>query len=360
MKIAAKITTALLVIGVGAAIYMSADEQSAKRNTVEVRGVSGSEKLPFFRDEETTDLLAKQQVSARVESAGSREIANYDLANYDFAFPAGSPAAQKIREEHNIRNAINAFHSPMVIASWEPIAEVLINNGIVEKKPAGYYALDMNKLFELIISRTRWNELEDSEAFPVNKSILVTTTDVSRSNSAAMYLSLASYILNDSQVVQNRGQADKQLDELKALFARQGFTEQSSAIPFQSYLNMGPGAVSMLMMYESQFIEEMVKPNSALTDDMVLLYPEPTIFSRHVFLPLSPEGERLGQALVDDEDIQRMAVRYGMRPQNVALFREFIAENDVTIPSQLFNVIEPPTFELLEYMIDSVVGTPTH
>ncbi|WP_087016892.1 hypothetical protein [Thaumasiovibrio subtropicus] len=356
MKTIAKIATALLVVGVGAAIYISVNEQIEIRNTEHVRGISGSEKIPFFRDAETVDLLARKpyQIDAAVEKAGSREIATYDLNTYDFAFPAGVPAAAKIQSEHNIRKAIDVYHSPMVIASWKPVAEVLMMNGVVEQRDGVHYVVDMKKLLKLIVEKTRWNELTGSEKYPANKSILVTTTDVRKSNSAAMYLSLASYVLNDERTLHEREQADVILEDLSSIFLRQGFTESSSAVPFQSYLTMGPGKSPMVMIYEAQFIEELFKENSAITDDMVLLYPQPTIYSKHVLIPLSPEGEALGNALANDEDIQKVAVRYGMRPKNIALFNEYIAQSTFSAPSTLYNVIDPPSFEILEYMITRI------
>jgi hypothetical protein len=42
----------------------------------------------------------------------------------------------------------------------------------------------------------RWNELKDNAAFQAGKSVLINSTDVRKSNRAAMYLALASYIVN--------------------------------------------------------------------------------------------------------------------------------------------------------------------
>jgi hypothetical protein len=56
-RIIGPILTLLLVIGVGAAIYLSAIEQFDAMSVEEFRGVSGSEKLHFFRDERTVAAL---------------------------------------------------------------------------------------------------------------------------------------------------------------------------------------------------------------------------------------------------------------------------------------------------------------
>jgi hypothetical protein len=76
--------------------------------------------------------------------------------------------------------------------------------------------------------------------FSVSRSVLINSTDLRKSNSAAMYLSLASYVYNDANVVSNDSQARMVIDDLIALFARQGYTDYSSEAPFEDYLSEGP------------------------------------------------------------------------------------------------------------------------
>jgi hypothetical protein len=349
--------TLLLVIGVGAAIYLSAIEQFDAMNVEDIRGVSGSEKLPFFRDERTVAALqmSPHYLKAHVEKAGSRQIAtSYDLKDYDFAFPAGIPGAEKIRREHQAKKSYQAFFTPMVIASWKPIAEILIRNGIVEERNGAFYIIKMDRLFELIIEKKRWTDLAGNDSYPANKSILVTTTDIRKSNSAAMYLALASYVLNGNRIVQDEQQADALIEALSSLFLRQGFTEHSSAVPFQDYLTMGAGKTPMVMIYEAQYLHEAALDNSAIQDAMVLLYPEPTLFTKHVLIALSEQGARLGEALTNDDQLQRIATEHGLRTDNIGLFREFIASKGLSIPDTLVNIIEPPSYEVLEYMIQRI------
>ena len=356
-RVFAPVLTLLLLVGVGAAIYMSAQEQWTARNLEKINGVSGSEKLPLFQDERTISVLAESpyHMQTHVEKAGSRQIAtSFDLERYDFAFPAGIPAAEKILRERHINRSFQPFFTPMVIASWKPIAQILMANGIVEQRNKAYFIVNMNKLFNLIIEKKRWNELNQSESYPANKSILVTTTDIRQSNSAAMFLALASYVLNGNAIVQNETQVAGIIDRLAGLFMRQGFTENSSAVPFQDYLTMGPGKTPMVMVYEAQFLYEASKPNSAISDDMVLLYPEPTLFTKHILIPFSATGERLGQALTTDEKLQQIATKHGLRCEKIALFRDFVKDKKLSIPDTLVNVIDPPSYEILESMIQQI------
>ena len=108
------------------------------------------------------------------------------------------------------------------------------------------------------------------------------------------------------------------------------------------------------MIYEAQFLHEKAKANSPITEQMVLLYPEPTIFTKHVLVPLTDAGARLGDALTNDAELQRIATEHGLRTDNTHLFRDFVKRNHLAVPDLLVNVVEPPSYEVLEGMIQKI------
>jgi hypothetical protein len=344
----------LVIVGVGAAIYFSAREQLAVRNVETVRGLVGSEKQPFFQDPRVQAALRRNGLDVQVQKAGSREIAtSFDLSEYDFGFPAGVPAAEKLRREQNISTSYNVFFTPMAIATWRPIAELLSEQGIAQDR-GGYYTVDMHDLQDLMASGIRWEELPDNNEFPVGRSVLITSTDVRTSNSAAMYLALASYVANADNIVESLADAQPFMATLSDLFLRQGFRPSSSLEPFEDYLVKGMGHSPMVMIYEAQFISQAALQDGSITPDMVLMYPEPTIFTKHVLIPFSENGQRLGEALMNDPELQQLAIEYGFRNNNTAYFRQFVADHNVTIPDQIIDVIEPPSYEVLEGMIQQI------
>jgi hypothetical protein len=78
-----------------------------------VRGVIGSEKQPFFNDPEVNKVFRSNGLDVKVDTAGSRQIAtSFDLKNYDFAFPAGVPAAEKIKRDRKINTSYQPFYTP--------------------------------------------------------------------------------------------------------------------------------------------------------------------------------------------------------------------------------------------------------
>ena len=199
-----------------------------------------------------------------VSTAGSRQIAGADLSNEAFAFPAGVPAAEKIRRDHAGSKAFVPFYTPMAVASWKPIVDLLTAAGVAHTS-GNVTTLDVAAYMKLVDANTRWKDLPGNTAYPVNKSILISSTDVRKSNSAAMYLSLASYVANGDNIVENDAQVAPLMDRLAPLFLRQGFVASSTEEPFEDYLVQGMGKSPMVMIYESQFIARAAAADGSIT-----------------------------------------------------------------------------------------------
>jgi hypothetical protein len=348
-RIAAVGLAIILIIGVGYGIFSSARDALAPAD-VQVHGLIGSEKDPFFKDPRVVAALKRGGFVASVSTAGSRQIAGTDLSNVDFAFPAGVPAAEKIRRDHAGSKAFVPFYTPMAIATWRPIVDLLAKAGVVHTV-GDVTTLDVAAYMQLVDKNTRWKDLPGNTTYPVNKSILITSTDVRRSNSAAMYLSLASYVANGDNIVENNSEVEPLMDRLSPLFLRQGFVASSSEEPFEDYLVQGMGKSPMVMIYESQFIQRAAAADGSIKPDMVLMYPEPTIFSKHTFVGLTENGTRLGEFLTNDPEMRSLATQYGFRTTDTAAFATFVTDHKLSVPTTLISVIDPPTYETLEAMI---------
>ncbi len=339
----------VLIIGVSAAIFSSVRDRLAP-STVPVQGLIGSEKLPFFQDARVIAAFKRGGYDVTVRTSGSRAIANADLSQQDFGFPAGSPAAAEILKRNPGSTSVVPFFTPMAIASWQPIVDLLTTAGVV-KQQAGYQTLDMAAYMAMVAKDTRWKDLPNNTTYSVNKSILITSTDVRSSNSAAMYLSIASYVVNGDNIVQNDANIDTIVQQTAPLFLRQGFVEASSEEPFDDYLVQGMGKAPLVMIYESQFIARAAANDGSITPQMVLLYPEPTIYSKHTFVGLTAAGKSFGDFLNTDPEVRTLATDYGFRTSDTAAFQTFVTSHQLSVPSSLNDVIEPPTYETLESMI---------
>lgn len=323
----------------------------------QVSGIVGSEKAEFFRDPAVVEIFAEHGYEVTVSTEGSRRIAtSADLESTDFVFPSSAPAAQKIEQDHDVLGSYDPFYSPMAIASFTPIAELLEGEGVTEKSGDDVWSFDVEAFMELVDEDARWSDLEGSDSlYPSSRNILVTSTDIRTSNSAAMYLSLLSYVANGNSVVSEPGADTEVADALAPFFLEQGYSASSSSGPFEDYLSQGMGSKPLVMVYEAQFLGRQMSPSSrGMTDQMTLLRPTPTVLSQHVLLSLTEPGDAVGRLLSEDEGLARLAALHGFRPADGAIFSTVLEENGLPAPPDIIDVVDPPPYERLETMIETI------
>ncbi|MFF3567116.1 three-helix bundle dimerization domain-containing protein [Nocardia jiangxiensis] len=344
----------VVVVVVALAFGTGGSHQSTTAATPSVttlHGVIGSEKLAYFNDPKVVSELARHGLRVHVEPAGSRQIAtSVDLNKFDFAFPSSTPAAEVILRERNITTRYTPFSSPMAIATFKPIVDLLTAAGVV--RPGPVPTLDMQRYLDLAGAGTQWNQLPGNTTYPVPKNILVSTTDPRSSNSAAMYLAIASYVANDNTIVRGATAEDNAVQKVSKLFVDQGYSDNSSKGPFDEYLSGGMGPMPMVLIYEAQFVEASVA--GKITPDMVLMYPSPTVLSRHTLVPLNTEGDRLGKLLSTDPELQQLAAEHGFRTGDPAEFASVATEYHAPVTPQVVDVVDTPSYDTLQHLLDGV------
>ena len=116
---------------------------------------------------------------------------------------------------------------------------------------------------------------------------------------------------------------------------------------------MGIGKAPLVMIYEQQFLEYILShPNP--NPDMVLLYPVPTILSKHTLVALSDNGARFAQAMSTNPKISSIAQRYGFRTQDSSELFAAVEAKKMLIPHTVVDVIDPPSYDILEKLIDRI------
>ena len=324
----------------------------AGTETRQITGVIGSEKRAFFEDPEVRKVLARHGLEVAVDTAGSRRIAtDVDLSTHDFAFPSSTPAGEKIVSRVANRGVFTPFHSPMAVATFLPTLEVLEREGVARQE-AGHWLIDMARYAELAGSGQRWRDL--GPEYPSPRTVQISSTDIRTSNSAAMYLSILSWVVRDGGVVTTDAQVTEVIEAVSPLFVGQGYTESTSAGPFADYLAQGIGARPMVLAYEAQFLGEKMARDSRIRDDMELAYPEPTINSTHMLVALTDAGAELGRALTEDPELQRLAAEHGFRPGDPALFVSTLGDHGIGEPPTFLATVDPPVYDRLEQLITGV------
>jgi hypothetical protein len=245
----------------------------------------------------------------------------------------------------------------MVIASWEPIAQILLANGIAKPVQPKVYGVDMTRLTEAMLAKKRWKDFKGAAAYDVSRSVLVSTTDVRRSNSAAMYLALTSHALH-GDVVTDRATAQKVARQLAELFKRQGYQENYVNGNFDDYVSIGIGKTPMAFIYENQLVSYALA-KKGVAADMVLLYPQPTIINKVVFVATSERAKALGALLSGNAELQGIAVEYGFRIADADRFAQAVKPTGLAIEPRVSQVIDPPSSEMMAEMIDVVAREMT-
>ncbi|WP_457323084.1 hypothetical protein [Roseateles sp. P5_E11] len=334
-----------------------AQEQAAVTSAEPLKGLIAVDVEAFFKDERVSKLLAGAKLPVQVARVGSRDMAaKIGAADQpDFFIASGVVAANMIadaaRKAGKTATQTSPFHTPLVVASWEPVAKILAANGMAKAMAPKVYSLDMEKLTQAMLAKQRWRDLKGSGDYAVSRSVLVSTTDIRRSNSAAMYLALTSAALN-GDVVADRTAAQKYAAQLAELFKRQGFQENYVNGAFDDYLSIGMGKTPMTFIYEAQMVAQALK--GGVRPEMVLMYPQPTIVNKWVLVALNERGKRLAELLATNKTLQAVALEQGFRTGDTTAFAEAAKTAGLAVDVKLNQVIDPPGFDLMFEMIDIV------
>ena len=347
------------LLGAGA----SADDAPATQQELTVvHGVIGSEKESLFADPEAKEIFARHGLDVQVTTSGSWAMAERaDLTQADFASPSSEVAAAHLTDVHGdaVLSTSTPFYSPLAIATGSTVLDVLAANGLAEQRDGVWY-LDMAAYLDAVASGRRWTDLAGSEAYPSSRNVMITTTDVRSSNSALMYLGLASYVLNGNAVITSEDAAREQAaTSLARLFLDQGYSQSSSAGPWESFLSKGPMNQPLTLIYESQYLEAQMNEPTRVTSEMRICYPDPTIFSDHVVVAFSEAGQRVQDVLDNDPDMARVIARHGFRVNgaNSGAFSEQISQAGLTgyaADGTFIDAAQAPSYEVADAMLQTI------
>ena len=322
-----------------------------------INGVITSEKETFFKDPRFIKLAADNGIEVNVENWTSDKIIQVKTQDgfgkyNDFVFPSTVQVSDKVKATFKGSQADTIFYSPMVVATRTPIVNLLDKNGLLSTHGT-YKALDMAKFLNVMSAKTKWNALKDNTEYPVNKNILIYTSNAKRSGSSKMFIALASYLYNNSDIVNTPEQEQEVVPKIRKLMEAQGYRESSSADLFNDYVSIGMGKAPMIFCYESQMVELAVKTHG-LQDQMQILYPSPTIFSKHVMVSLDSKGQKLMDFLSSNEDVKKIAAEYGFRVTGGVHLVQTGKTIGLDLPATVVDVVDAPSFEVLEDMVNQV------
>ncbi|MDR3192254.1 MAG: substrate-binding domain-containing protein [Treponema sp.] len=346
----------ILVLVIAAGIAYQTVLKSKPRK-ISVDGYLGGEKSGLFDDERFAGaMLKKYAVSVHYKKAGSIDMVSAPLEGMDYLFPSNYTALELYKQNYGsaYKRAEVVFNSPIVLYTRKPVSEAFKKQGWVHTEEETEY-IDLLKLIDAVLADTKWTDVGLDELYGY---MHVLSTDPLKSNSGNMFAGLVANMLNRGEVATGESLAANG-GELKRFFGKLGYLESSSADLFNSFLKTGIGAKPLIVGYESQILEFSVEHPAEwayIKDDIVVLYPEPTVWSAHPFIALTDNGDRVIDALLEEE-IQTLAWEtLGFRT-GIASGRQAGKQFDINgVPGQVKKVIQLPNPDTMRKIMELITN----
>jgi hypothetical protein len=329
------------------------------RSVTVVRALFAS-KRDFFQDEQVKRILMARGYQVHVTPIGSRDLADKpDLDSYHFVFPSGHVANEHVKTRRAGKHVVpyRPFFTPVVLATFREYAEALKQAGVAtphdtSEKPL-YYNLDMVKFKELADRNKRWNEL----GLTNGNRVIVQSPDPCKAYSGATLVGFFATAFGD-EPPQSLEAAEKLALDVKPYVDAQGQAGEDMAPKY--FVPEGRTHAVIAVIYEHQYIAYQLRQKSIDTE-RVLLYPTKQHQSTPELISFTPEGDRIGELMMNDPELRRRAVELGFHSlswngESADDFGTYIADRGLPEPpAGEAGRVQLPKAELFERMLD-VVG----
>ncbi|KAB7788806.1 substrate-binding domain-containing protein [Bifidobacterium cebidarum] len=310
---------AVVAVICGTLVWRQAQPKpAAPIEQVSVNGYLGGEKIGLFDDAKFKALAAEQGLSIDYRKAGSLAMMDADTKGMDYLFPSSRAAVEygKAKGVKATQSDI-VFNSPIVLYTHKTVAEGLVAGGLITKDDSGAYHMDMAKAVDAMVANKTWADVGYANGYG---QFRIDSTDPVQSNSGNEYAALIATVMNGGQPATTDSVA-RDGEKIKAIFAKSGWMETSSEDAFNQFLTLGVGSKPMMVGYESQLLDLAVNQPDAfkqIKDDVVVVYPTPTVWSTHTLMALDDKGAKLLNVL-KSQKVQKLAwERHGFRAANFA------------------------------------------
>jgi hypothetical protein len=306
----------------GGYVYLNEHPEIAGRfgASKQLFGFAGGEKEGFLANARVRGLLERRfGLVLDARRAGSVEMVR-ERALLDqkpqFLWPSSSVLVEVARASGvKISRDQVVFNSPIVLYSWDRIADGLVKGGFAEAIGGPRYTVDLLKLLKAIISGESWASIGVVDLFGRAR---IVSTDPNRSNSGFMFAGLAASLLSGDVIALD---TLPRIDgDVATIFKRMGFKPPSSGKLFDDYVAGGAGAQPLIVGYENQLVEwvlqdperwKRVEANAPAKP--VIIYPRPTAFSAHPLISIERGADELIDALTSEAVLELAWEDHGFR-----------------------------------------------
>ena len=320
--------------------------QSKQVPETKINGLLGGEKIGLFENETfKKDIHKTHGLTMDYRKAGSYDMVRNPGEGYDYLFPSSQLALELFKKEGGKYTKQDiVFNTPIVLYSRKPIVDVLIKEGVVTLEGDTHF-VDMTKLAKMIADGVKWSDIGMKDLYG---NVLVDTTDPNKSNSGNMFLGLLANSLNGGNVV-TKAKLEEIKPKIKQIYQQIGNMQSSSSDMFNQFLKQGIGAYPIIAGYENQILEfskQEADIYEQIKNDLVILYPSPTVWSSHVYISLTEKGEKGLEALLT-KTAQEIAWKdHGFRTI-VAGTENSDAFNVAGVPKSISRVMPMPDIDVM-------------
>ena len=322
---------------------------------IEIKGLIGGEKLAFLENPNVQNILLKKYgLRLNVNKAGSIEMAQQaPAADIDFLWPSSEVALELYKMKNfPLKKSEIIFNSPIVLYTWDMIAQAFEQKGFLEQEGNSFFIKDMKPLLDMVGAGTPWSNIGINQLFG---KMAITTTDPEKSSSGNAFAGLVANILNGDVVDTNS--IHNVLPAVKNMFARLGYMPPSSQDLFQQYLTKGIGDKPIIVGYESQAVEFTLQNKQLwpkVKNKIRILYPKPTVWSSHPLIIVKDRAEPLMLAMQDPE-LQKIAwEQHGFRTGLAGIQNDPKVLDVAGIPENITFVMPMPSPQVMEIIMNAL------
>jgi hypothetical protein len=267
---------------------------------------AGSEDHWFFADRAVQAVFLKHGYQVKDVAVGSLDMASpsFSPGRYGLLVPSSTVIADQVAQQLGTcsRAKIDAFSTPLVALTWQPLVQGLINADLATKNADGTYTFHLGAYLNATRRKLLWSDIVPVTVFNQRSLFLAQFSDPRRSNSGAMVLAAASWVLNNPGNIGENGPVAGQLaigevaPQLRDLLMSMGYLVPTSDLVIDNYLNYHMYGAPLVFTYESEFIDRVVPDESVLQESgvpkPVIMYLDPTVGSDRTLLPRTDAARR--------------------------------------------------------------------
>jgi hypothetical protein len=232
-------------------------------------------------------------------------------------------------------NSIAPYGSRLVVAAYEPLAQLLRAHGLATLLPDGTWVFNLQAYIRAVQHGTTWADI-GGRAAGQSGPVLLSTTDPHVSALAQQFVALASYALNGDRLVTDQTTARRVNRQLRPVFAEQGGMLTGATEVFNP---VGDEASSPLTLaYENQYLQAELAGGRTLAamkrQKRVLMYLNPDAVAQNTLVALGNDGLAVSQLLSSTPVTEIAENKYGfiITADGTGAFAAAMKNHGLTVP----------------------------